>query len=63
MTVPRSRPFQGGRPMAGEAPQLRPRHTTRWLNEWPDAKLSVYMLLVAGLIGGLLYVLNWGIFG
>ena len=49
--------------MAGEAPELRPRHIKRWLSECPDAKLSVYMLLVAGLIGGLLYVLNWGIFG
>lgn len=63
MTVPRSRPIKGGRPMAGEAPELRPRHIKRWLSECPDAKLSVYMLLVAGLIGCLLYVLNRSIFG
>ncbi len=49
--------------MAGEAPELRPRHFRRWLSEWPDAKLSGYMLLVAILIGGLRYVLNWSIFG
>jgi len=49
--------------MAGEAPELRPRHIKRWLSEWPDGKLSAYMLLAAGLIGGLMYILNWSIFG
>ena len=60
---PEDTPLEGGRLMAGEAPELRPRHFRRWLSEWPDAKLSAFMLLVAVLISGLLYVLNWSIFG
>lgn len=48
--------------MAGEAPELEPRHVLRCLNEWPDGKLSVYMLIASGVIGGLLYILNWGLF-
>jgi hypothetical protein len=48
--------------MAGEAPELEQRQAARWLSECPDGKLSVYMLLASGLIGGLLYLLNWSLF-
>ncbi len=51
--------------MAGEAPELMPerRRVIRWLDELPDRILSLYMLLLAGLVFAGLYVLDVSLFG
>lgn len=50
--------------MAGEAPELRPEHghLRRWVMELPDLTLSLYMILLAVLIGLAIYLIDVNLF-